>query len=63
MPLAENSYYLAYKIGTVNEKLDILWRVYNLSGLVAHNLSGLRSPLEVTHETDRSTTGDTEDEI
>jgi hypothetical protein len=36
----------------------------NLSGFVAHNLSGLlRSPLEVTDEADGDATGDPEDAI
>jgi len=34
----------------------------DMSGIVAHNLSGLGwSPLEVTDETDRDVTGDPED--
>ena len=37
--------------------------VYNLSGLVTHKLSGLQCHLEVANETDRSATGDTENEI
>ena len=37
--------------------------VYNLSGLVAHELFGLESPQEMTHETDRSAAGGTEDAI
>ena len=37
--------------------------VYNLSGLVAHELSGLESLQEVTHATDRSAAGGTEDAI
>jgi hypothetical protein len=37
--------------------------VYYLSGLVAHELSGLESPQEVTHETDRSAAGGPEDAI
>jgi hypothetical protein len=36
----------------------------NMSGYVAHDLSGLIwSPLEVTDEADRDATGDPEDEI
>ena len=36
----------------------------DMSGLVAHNLSGLRRGYrEVTDETDRDTTGDSEDAI
>jgi hypothetical protein len=34
-----------------------------LSGIVAHNLSGLRCRQEVTDETDRMATGDSEDAI
>ncbi len=34
-----------------------------LSGIVAHNLSGLRCRLEVTDEADRMATGDQEDAI
>ena len=37
--------------------------IYNLSGLVAHNMSGLSCCQEVTDETDGMATGDTEDEI
>jgi hypothetical protein len=37
---------------------------HDMSGFVAHDLSGLRwSPLEVTDETDRDATGDPEDAI
>jgi hypothetical protein len=35
----------------------------DMSGIVAHNLSGLRCHREVTDETDRMATGDPEDEI
>jgi hypothetical protein len=36
----------------------------DMSGIVAHDLSGLRwSPMEVTDETDRDATGDPEDAI
>ena len=35
-----------------------------MSGIVAHNLSGLKwSPMEVADETDRDVTGDPEDAI
>ena len=44
-------------------KIDHLLGVYNLSGLVAHRLSGLESPQEVTYETDRGAAGDTENAI
>ena len=37
---------------------------HDMSGFVAHDLSGLRwSPMEVTDETDRDATGDPEDAI
>jgi hypothetical protein len=37
---------------------------HDMSGFVAHNLSGLRwSPVEVTDETDGDTTGEPEDAI
>ena len=35
----------------------------DMSGIVAHNLSGLRCHREVTDETDRMATGDSEDAI
>jgi hypothetical protein len=42
--------------------LDVL-EANNLSGVVAHNLSGLEVILEVTDETDRVDAGDPEDAI
>jgi hypothetical protein len=42
----------------------ILLRAHDMSGFVAHDLSGLGwSPMEVTDETDGVVTGDPEDEI
>jgi hypothetical protein len=44
-----------------NQKLSV---THDMSGFVAHNLSGLRwSPVEVTDETDGDTTGEPEDAI
>jgi hypothetical protein len=60
----QNLWILVYNDGlhrTIEK--EKVWRAYNMSGLVAHKLSGLKSPLEVTYETDRNATGDTEDEI
>jgi hypothetical protein len=41
----------------------LLLEANNLSGVVAHNLSGLKVILEVTDETDRVDAGDPEDAI
>ena len=43
--------------------LFVLLEANKLSGVVAHNLSGLRVILEVTDETDRVDAGDPEDAI
>jgi hypothetical protein len=48
----------------MQEKYRELSEASKLSGFVARNLSGLIwSPLEVTDEADRDTTGDPEDAI
>lgn len=41
----------------------LLLRANKLSGVVAHDLSGLLSAMEVLNETDRMATGDSTDEI
>jgi hypothetical protein len=49
---------------SVNALVLRVSRAFNLSGFVARNLSGFHShPKEVADETDRTVTGDTEDEI
>ena len=52
-------------LGALKIILKIILLVTNdMSGIVAHNLSGLGwSPLEVTDEMDRDATGDPEDAI
>ena len=49
---------MAYDGYYVNTALDILSRVNDMSGLVAHNLSGLSCRWETTNETDNMATGD-----
>ena len=45
-------------------KRSKLSRAHDMSGFVAHDLSGLRwSPVEVTDETDGDTTGEPKDAI
>jgi hypothetical protein len=51
-------------IRTVKELLRTVSAANDMSGFVAHNLSGLLwSPLEVTNAMDRDATGDPEDAI
>jgi hypothetical protein len=45
------------------EQMTKMLEANNLSGVVAHNLSGLEVILEVTDETDRVDAGDPEDAI
>jgi hypothetical protein len=51
------------KIPSCQEKRACLLEANKLSGVVAHNLSGLKVIVEVTDETDRIDAGDSEDAI
>jgi hypothetical protein len=45
----------------LKESVVIVLGAHELSGVVAHKLSGYRVAMEVTHETDGGVTGDSKD--
>jgi hypothetical protein len=62
--LAVVYYKFAHFSKSVNYRLPLMSLAHDMSGFVAHDLSGLRwLPLEVPDETDRDATGDPEDAI